>query len=201
MSSDGHNEVTFDAIRQFVIVPDRRYRVEPRDGSLHFQRTGSQFDSQWLVRGARSVLGDRIADAFERASRSRLILGGIGVSTVSALVLVGAFAFSSSAPFRRSDLTGMGVLIFAFTVGLIMITAGIATRRKGASHSRHDFSLPVSEIVEAMLLSPQSEIARRGEPQVARVHLEATSGSTIRLGIPTESDLETVKSAIPRLAA
>ena len=56
----------FKATRQFVVLPDRRYQVESRNSSLYFRRTGSQFDSQWVVRGAKSVLGDKLAGRIER---------------------------------------------------------------------------------------------------------------------------------------
>lgn len=203
MSSDVNQEVTFDAIRQFKVVPDRRYRVERRDDALHFRTTGSQFDIQWLVRGARPLLGDRVADRFERSSRGGLILGGIGIAGAAVLLilLLGALAVSSGAPLRRPHFTGFGVLVFAFVVGVVMIMAGISSRSEGASRPRHDFSLPVADIVEVAVLDPQSEVARRGEPQVARLHLDVGAGGTIKLGIPTASDLETARSVIPRLAA
>ena len=204
MSEPTPQQSTFDAIRQFVVVPDRRYAVECRDDALAFHRTGSQFDRAWLVRGARGVLGERAAQAFERTSRGKLLVGGLALAAGSVLVLmlVGGLAVSVGGGLDKTHFRAMGVLVFAFIVGLVMVIAAVASSAEGTpSTGRHDFELRIADVTDAMLLPPQSEIARRGEPQVARVHLEAEAHGTIRLGIPTEADLETIKRAIPRLAA
>lgn len=201
MSDDRHPEVTFDVIQQFTVRPDRRYRVEGCDGSLVFCGTGSQFDIQWLARGARTFLGERVAQAFERSSGTKLIFGGLGVAVVALLLIVLGLAAAEDSSFfmRRSNARGMLMAFFAFSVGLIMITAGVATRRATTAGSRNDFSLSVADIVEATLLPVQSELARRGEPQVARLHLKDRSGRAFRLSLPADADLEAAQRIIPGL--
>ena len=68
MSQATEMSSVFEATRQFVVLPDKRYQVELRNCRLYFRRTGSQFDSQWVVRGAKSILGDEVAGRIEQLS-------------------------------------------------------------------------------------------------------------------------------------
>jgi hypothetical protein len=51
----------------------------------------------------------------------------------------------------------------------------------------------------ATLLPAQSELVRRGEPQVARLHLLIKGGKPTTFGIPSDEDLGAAKVAIPGL--
>jgi len=201
MAGEGHGVVAFDAIRQFKAAPDRRYRVELRNSALTFRTTGSQFDAQWLARGARQFLGDRIANALEGLSKRQILSWGVGVTVVSGLLLVllSVQVVSSNTLLRGKDYKAASFIMFAFIVGLIMIIAGLSTRGSSTEGDRHDFSLLLSNLADVSLLPPQPELTQRGEPQAARVELVPRSGKPIRLSIPTDADLEAIKQVVPRL--
>ena len=198
--SDSSPTLSFDAVRQFTVAPDRHYKVELRGPQLRFQATGSQFDAQWAARGAKTFLGQGVADKLEHASPQKRLAWGIALSAISGLLIVALLflAVTTSAPIRFRYFTGFGVLIFALVLGLVMILGGLSGG-SGAGPHRHDFTLRLADIASAKMLPVQSELSRRGAAQAARLELKPRTGKPILLSIPTAADLEAAKSAIPRL--
>ena len=199
MKATEETPIIFEATRQFVISPDQRYQVELRDDSLCFTKTGSQFDSKWVARGAKSVLGDKRASRLEQLSPKALLSWGIAFSSLSALLLLilGILSTQKTVLVRRKNFLGIGLLVFGFIFGLIMIIGGLSSR--GKRGDRQAFELRMSQIIKSAVLPPQSELARRGEPQVARIEIRLLNGKRVKLSIPSESDLEIAKAIVPKL--
>jgi hypothetical protein len=186
--------VVFQAMQQFVVFPDRRCQVELQDAILRFTITGNEFDSQWLSRGMGQNFGEKAADWSKKLSAKAMMAYGAGIMVISFVLLCFVLYMSATAttPVKKKGL-GIGVLAFGVIVGMVMMIAGFFT----SGSSGEPFSLPLSHITKATLLPAQSELARRGEPQVARLQLQVKSGKPMTFGIPSDEDLETMKSVIP----
>lgn len=171
--------ITFEAIRHFVVVPDRHYRVELHADSLRFIKTGSQFDGL-SVEDRRAT-----SDADSGASKAMLIATGIGV-----IVLSLALAFLTAR---------MGWIVFGFYFlaagGFILLFAGIFRPSKArVASGRDNFAIPLSQL-DAVDWKPP---ARSGTP--ARLTLRVASDRPIKLSIPSEADYRVLQeSVIPRL--
>lgn len=184
--------LTFNVIRQFVIVPDRVYRAELRRGVLHFERTGTQFDfshngslrRHQMKSDAASPLS-ALARWGAKASRAKLLTSGVGAIVVSS-VLIGITLAAGWV---------VGYLYLGFVFGFILLMAGFVTptAKQAASKSR-DFTLALSRIQSATLYMPKEA------GKVARLELQPLSDKLIRLTINSPTDVEAIrKSFLPML--
>ena len=196
MEESESEKLEFEATRQYVVYPDQKFNIESRNGGLFFTNIGSQFDSTWIVRGARGVLGDKIANRMERMSPKIMLILGIGTSCISLLLLffLGAFVAKTASTVKRKSGTAIGFLVLVFIVGLVMTIAGFFSM--GKKSSAKNFALRLSQIAKSKLLPTQSELARHGEPQVARIEITLKQGKPVILSIATDSDLEKAKSIL-----
>ena len=212
----------FQAVRQFVVRPDRRYRVGLKDDCLSFVQVGNQFHREWLGRGLErvtSVLPRPIGSGLRRlmgASRRTLLITGVALILVASLLLIVFVAQTASvqgkasalAPrFTRQLLLVAPLLLLLLITGIITIIAGFSERPvgNGAAAGPHDFRLPLKQIRGASFTRGQGKLAdrmRAGSGRVAVLILQPVTGDPIKLAIPEPGDLEIVEShLLPRLGS
>ncbi len=188
--------LTFNAVRQFVVAPDRYYRVELRGRNLRFIKTGSQFDLEHTGSLGRHQMDDvkpkssstlQIHGQKIQPSRTQLILSGIGTILLSSLLII------------ISTLSGWFVFYFFLLLafGFVLLMAGLVTPSKSqAARNPHNFGLPLSQIRTATLYLPQKK------NQVARLHIQMKTNKVVKLTIKTHADFELVRNSfIPILGA
>ena len=211
----GTNEVSFNAVRQFLVAPDKRYQVRLHADCLYFRMTGSQFNRDWLLKGLEAGIASKVLPHWvlsrlmrlARGPRKTLILTGIGLLSVSLLLL--ALLISGAPPpnttgllalkFRRQVMLVLPVLFVLLIAGFVFSIVGFLSEEPTANSkigSRQDFRLPVSRIAKARLVKGEGGIQaqlRAGGGQVALLELCSISGKQVRLAIPTATDLKTVE--------
>ena len=217
------NEVLFDAVRQFVVRPDRRYQIRLHNNCLYFKTTGSQFDRSWLTQGLQAGAASKVLPPWIQArlvqlaggSRRTLIQTGIGLLAGSTLLLVlvtwGTAASDASriaaTKATRQRLVVLPVLFMLLVAGFVFSIVGFLaegpTDRKTAHP--HNFRLPLSAIAKARLVKGEGGIQaqlRAGGGQVALLEIHPTTGKPVNLAIPTAADLNTLeRHLLSRLGA
>ena len=183
------SSLTFNAVQQFVIAPDRYYRVELRNRNLRFIKIGSQFDLEHTGSLGRHQMDDakpkpqyplQINVKKIQLSRNQLILAGIGTILLASFLIVIATAF--------------GWFIFHFFMllafGFVLLLAGFVTPSKSkAARNPHNFSLALSQVQTATLHLPKKK------NQVAQLQFQMISNKVIKLTIKTHADLEIVRNS------
>jgi hypothetical protein len=180
--------LSFNAVRQFVVVPDRYYKVDLVNGLLTFVKTGGQFDADHPGSvGRGKMMNYRPARApaaeghYNEAQRAVAVLIGIGIIVVSVVLLLVA---------ARAGWLVMG---FAFTAafgGVVLLAALVTPTDRERARRAHDFSLPLDQIESAVLHIP----IRSGA--VARLHLQPKGEKPIKLTINTRDDLRIVRNSL-----
>ena len=177
--------LTFNVVRQFVVSPDRYYRVELRRGTLHFNSTGTQFDLAHTGSLGRDEMKSKAAppsSALARwgaqATRGKLLGAGIGLILFSGL-LIGVTLAAGWV---------IGYLYLGFLFGFVVLMAGfVSPTAAQASSGSRNFTLPLSRIQSATLQSPKEA------GKVAHLELKPLSDKLIKLAIQSPEDLETVR--------
>ena len=208
-------EVAFNAVRQFVIAPDRRYTVGLRGDSLIFKQSGGQFDRDWLLKGLEAGIASKVLPQWMRSrltklahgSRKGLLLTGIGLIVVSVLLLVVVVlaAPPANAPtirtsrFMRQILLILPILFILFVAGCVFSIVGLLSMNptdKSRVASGQAFRIPLETIEKAKFVKGEGGIQaqlRAGGGQVALLELYPRYGKPLKLAIPTDSDLATVE--------
>lgn len=184
-TTSSQQPLSFNAVRQFVVRPDRYYRVELRDGVLRCTKSGSQFDlahpgthSRHVMKTAEAVPEGELAH-WSNTSRSAKILSGIGIVALAG-VLIAVTAVSGWLVFSL-------YMLMAF--GFVLLMAGLVTPTREQTHTRpHDFAIPLDRLEGATLRNPQKP------GQVARLELRPRFEVTVTLTLETPTDLEVVRS-------
>ncbi|MGA1871419.1 MAG: hypothetical protein ACMUJM_23055 [bacterium] len=214
--------ITFNAVRQLVVMPDRRYRMTLRNNCLYFQKTGSQYDRNCLKQSI-----DHIGDIkwippwalskFKRlgdASKWTVVATGGGLVAVSILPMAAFIKVVSDATgllavkFTHQLFIALPFLFIFLIIGLVLVFYGSLLddppEGSGAA-DRHDLRMPLPGIKQALLVKGQGGPAaqyRHGGTgqQVAMLRLQPVLGKLIKLAIPTDEDLEIVEEQVmPRL--
>ena len=209
------DEVLFDAVRQFVVRPDRRYQIRLNQNCLYFKTTGSQFDRRWLTQDLQAGTASKVLPHWIQSrllqlaggSRRTPIQTGIALLAGSIVLLIlviwGTAASDASgvsaSRAARQRLVVLPVLFMLLVAGFVFSIVGLLaegpTNRKTV-HSQ-DFRLPLSAIATARLVKGEGGIQaqlRAGGGQVALLELHPSTGKPVKLAIPTAADLKTVES-------
>lgn len=180
--------LAFNAVRQFVVSPDRYYRVELRRGALHFARNGTQFDLAHTGSVGRHQMkseaqpatpaASAIAQWGAKASRGKLLAAGAGTILLSGLLIGIALAAGWV----------IGYLFVFFVFGFVLLGAGFVTPSEAEiSAKSRDFTLSLSRIQSATLHLPKEA------GKVAHLELKPLSDKPIKLTLNSPADLETVR--------
>ena len=207
------DEVLFDAVRQFVVRPDRRYQIRLHQNCLYFKTTGSQFDRRWLTQGLQVGTASKVLPHWIQSrliqlaggSRRTLIQTGIGLLAGSIVLLIlgiwGTAASDASgvsaSRAARPRLVALPVLFMLLVAGFVFSIVGLLAEwpTKRTAHPQ-DFRLPLSAIAKARLVKGEGSIQvqlRAGGGQVALLELHPSSAKPVKLAIPTAADLKTVE--------
>lgn len=180
--------IAFDAVRQFIVRPDRYYRVELRPSALHFARSGTQFDlarggsvGRHQMKSASSSAGFEMPGWATKATRGPVMAAGIGIITVSSVLIAVSFMAGWV----------IGYFFAAWVFGFVVVGAGFVTPTAAEARAKDaDFALPFSRIQTATLNFPEKA------NMVARLEIKTLSEGTITLTVNTPADLETVRERL-----
>jgi len=210
-------DIEFNTIRQFTVMPDRHYRVRLRNKCLYFEKIGSQFDRSWLNKGLENGVASKVLPQWIKTklirlaggSKRKLLWTGITLELLSLLILIilpwGSISSVNSAVRYRSwrhMLLLFPILIMLLVTGIVFIIVGLCSEgltEESEAEDSSEFYLPQSSIVKARLekggVGMQGRL-RAGGGQVARLDIVTFKGKQLRLALPTDFDLETVERHI-----
>jgi len=212
-----HKDIKFNTIRQFVVMPDRHYQVRLRNNCLFFEKTGSQFDRNWLNKGLEIGIVSKVLPQWiitklinlAGGSKKKLLWTGIVLELLSILILIilpwnSLPSVNSIVRLRswRYVFLLFPILFMLLITGIVFIIVGLSSEGLADDSETEDsseFSLPQSSIIKAKLEKGDGGMQdrlRAGGGQVARLDIFPFKGKKLRLALPTDSDLEIVERHI-----